>query len=330
MKVILSILSLIFLFFLLHTVFILYFPLETEEVIIEIPQGESAKSIANKLYQNGIIRSADWFYFYVRLTQKSKNLSFGKYLFKGKNNLASVVQQINHGKVVLKKVTIPEGYSLRKTIHLLHNKKLGSERIFLECCTDSTLIFDLTGLHILSLEGFLYPETYYFPEEASEKFIVSHLVNSFYKQIENVNFVTDTNLSFYEILILASIVEKEAKKTKEKPRIASVYLNRIKHGGYKLQADPTVAYVLEKQGKRRKKIYFRDLEVDSPYNTYKYEGLPPTPICSPSLSSIKAVLEPEETEYYFFFADQTGGHIFTKTYSEHLKEQKIMRAKNGR
>jgi UPF0755 protein len=315
--------------FCFYSVYSLFLPIQVNETVIEIKQGESAQSIANKLFANHIIRSKNGFYFYSKITGSSKHLQQGKYLFNGSYTLFEVISLIKKGKIHLQRVTIPEGYSLRKTFRLLSGKGLGDAKIYSQLSVDTLFIKEMTGFSLSSLEGFLYPDTYLFPEEASEEFILRHLVRAFFSQTSDLDFKPHPTLSFYEILILASIVEKEAQVEDEKPLIASVYLNRIEQGGYKLQADPTVAYILEEQGRRRKKIYYKDLEIDSPYNTYKYFGLPPTPICSPSKTSILAVLEPEESDYFFFFANMKGRHIFSKTYNEHIKGLGELRKQNG-
>jgi len=129
---------------------------------------------------------------------------------------------------------------------------------------------------------------------------------------------------------MASIIEKEAHYDDEKPTIASVYLNRIEYN-MKLQADPTVAYILEQMGRSRKKLYYKDLTIDAPHNTYIYKGLPPTPICSPSITSISGVLYPKETDYFFFFANpRSRRHIFSQTYSQHLSKQRDLKRDNAK
>jgi len=198
---------------------------------------------------------------------------FSYHHFSGELSLPGVANILKLGKVVLRKATIPEGLTINKTAKVLS-----------------------------------HPETYYFPYEVSEQYIIQTLVQEFFSQTQDCDFAPNKGLSFYETLVLASIVEREARFRDEQPTIASVYLNRIKYN-YKLQADPTVAYALELQGKIRKKIYYRDLKIDSPFNTYRNFGLPPSPICSPSVSSIKAVLEPAETDYFFFFANGSGRQV---------------------
>ena len=303
-------------------------PREMNETIIEIGEGETALAIANKLYNKNLIGSRKAFYLYIKLKKYENSLSYGKYLFSGRMNMTAIIKQIKSGKILLNKVTIPEGLPAWKTCRLLAERGFGKYKVFLALCNDSLFTKKQTGFSLPSLEGFLYPETYHFPDNATEEFILSHLVKEFFRQTADLDFNPNEKIDFYKTIILASIVEREAKIQSEKPIIASVYLNRI-NAGYKLQADPTVAYVLELAGKKRERILYRDLEIDSPYNTYKHAGLPPTPICSPPRSSIAAVLNPAETDYFFFFATGSGGHEFSRTYQQHLRKQKQMKAANG-
>lgn len=329
MKLLSASLILIILFFATYAVFLFTQPVSIRDVIIEINSGESAFSIAKKLHQNGIIRSRNIFYLYVKLAGIDDQLSFGKYLFYGNMSLISVAKKLRLGKVVQNKITFPEGYTLKRICRKLSNKKFGDYRKFLEICHDSLFILKTTGFDKPSLEGFLYPETYYFPDDVNEEFIIKHLITEFFKQTENLDFKPTPKLDFYDQIVLASIVEREAKIEDEKPLIASVYLNRIEYN-HKLQADPTIAYALELKGMTRKKIFYKDLEIDSPYNTYKNYGLPPTPICNPSRSSIEAVLNPATTDYFYFVADKKGRHLFSQTYNQHLNYQYEMKRNNGK
>ncbi|MDP8200748.1 MAG: endolytic transglycosylase MltG [Candidatus Tenebribacter burtonii] len=295
-------------------------PKKVNEILIDISKGESAQAIAEKLYEKNVIHSKRVFYLYVKFTNLDKTLSFGKYHFSGKLSLLDVVKIIKFGKVVLRKVTIPEGLTVKKTAKVLSQYGFVDQNKFIVLCNDSLFAMKLTGFSVPSLEGFLYPETYHFPYEVSEQYIIKTLVQEFFSQTQSFDFVPNRDLDFYETLVLASIVEREARYRDEQPTIASVYLNRIKYN-YKLQADPTVAYALELEGKIRKKIYYRDLKIDSPFNTYKNYGLPPTPICSPAISAIQAVLEPTETDFFFFFANGSGRHEFNQTYQQHINQQ---------
>jgi len=306
----------------LTIVLLIFLPKDVNEVLIDISKGESANSIAEKLYEKKVIRSKQVYYLYVKFTNIDKTLSFGKYHFSGKLSFPDVLEILKLGKVVLRKVTIPEGLTVKKTAKILSQYGFVDQEKFITLCTDSLFAKKQTGFSVRTLEGFLYPETYHFPYEVSEQYIIKALVQEFFKQTQDFDFVPNKDLSFYETLILASIVEREARFRDEQPTIASVYLNRIKYN-YKLQADPTVAYALEEQGKLRRKIYYRDLNIDSPYNTYKNFGLPPSPICSPAVSAIKAVLKPAETDYFFFFANGSGRHEFNQTYQQHINQQNI-------
>ena len=323
MKIFSFFLILIVLYFIGHGLFLLSHPQEIETQVFEIGKGETAIEIANRLAENNIIRSRMLFYLYTKLTRKSKGLDYGKYLFEGKLSILDIAERIQRGKIFLKKVTIREGLSLKETFRVIAKKGFTTYRKLMKTANDSNFLDEILTIKVQSLEGFLYPETYYFPEKINPEYIIKTIVNEFYNQICDINFTKCQTLDFYEILILASIIEKEAQIDSEKPVIASVYLNRLETG-MKLQADPTVAYTLEELGKNRHKIYYKDLKIESPYNTYLYQGLPPTPICSPTISSIKAVIYPEQTDYYFFFANN-GRHIFSKTYRQHiLKQNKIL------
>lgn len=304
----------------LYVLTLITLPKHVDEIIVDIAKGEPAIKIAEILHKKNIIRSKKIFYMYVKLFDIDKNLSFGKYHFAGKLSIPDVVEVLEKGKVVLRKVTIPEGLTVKKTARVLSQYGFVDNDKFVVLCHDSLFARKLTGFPINSLEGFLYPETYHFPYEVSEKYIIKTLVQEFFTQTQNFDFAPNKGLNFYETIVLASIVEREARYVDEQPTIASVYLNRIKYN-YKLQADPTVAYALELEGKLRKKIYYRDLKIDSPYNTYKHFGLPPAPICSPAVSAIKAVLKPAETDYFFFFANGSGRHEFNQTYQQHLNQQ---------
>ena len=318
---------------LIFTIYSILTPLQPKllrEKLFEIKQGESAFTIARNLADAGIIRSKNWFYLIVRLSGSMKDLSYGQYLFDGNYNTFEVIDIIRSGDVYLRRITIPEGLTVKKACRRLSKYGFGDYKTFLSLVNDSTFAMKLTGFKIPSLEGFLYPETYYFPEGVKEEKVLENMVRRFFSQTADLDFKPNEKMDFYDTITLASIVEKEAVYNDEKPTIASVYLNRIDFG-MKLQADPTVAYVLESQGKSRKKIYYKDLRIKSPYNTYMNRGLPPTPICSPSKTSIGAVLNPEDTNYLFFFANKTTRrHIFSQTYSQHLSKQREMGRVNAK
>jgi len=173
-----------------------------------------------------------------------------------------------------------------------------------------------------TLEGFLYPETYSFDIDLETEQIFGLMTQEFFKRLTKAGIEIDDERSFYNNLILASIVEQEAVKEEEKPMIAGVFLNRLKKG-MKLESCPTVDYTLERKGIVRKKLTFNDLLINTPYNTYQIIGLPPNPICNPSITSLQAVMNPEKTSNLYFFADFLGRNVFSSTYKEHIRKQKL-------
>jgi len=293
------------------------------ETLISIKKNSSVKDIANLLYKEKIINSPTLFYLYVRIKGYERKMQAGTYLFKGDLSLVDIIKIIEKGKVYLKKITFPEGWTYKKIAKRLSSNKLANYKKFIALCENKNFVKQVTTFSKPTIEGFLYPDTYYFPEGVSEKFIIKKMVENFYKHTAQLDFKPDFILNFYQTVIMASIVERESGLDSEKPLIAGVYIKRYLKG-YKLQADPTVAYALELKGKRRRKLYYKDLEIDSPYNTYLYKGLPPTPISNPSISTIKAVLNYEPTDYLFFFANE-GKHIFSKNYKAHLRKQNIIK-----
>lgn len=370
-----------------------YIPYNSRESVTEIANGASASGIAETLYENGVISNKLIFRIYVTLRGREQKLSFGEYHFPPRLSLSEVVTKLETGKVKLHPVTITEGLTISETAARYSKASHIDYDKFISICSDSSFAYQLTGLPVNKLEGFLYPDTYLFPKQVSEEYIIRNMVRTLASKITTVKkelgypchytaeenvccfgeksgllshfshvgsgrcdideeecpsacpyvsvceetqqisqpenfFIPGTLQDIYEVLILASIVEKEATFDDEKPLIAGVYHNRLRRG-MRLQADPTVAYALEQAGiVRRSKIYYRDLQIDSPYNTYRNKGLPPTPICSPSIKSIKAVLNPAETDYLFFFSNNRGRHIFSKTYREHLNGLRKLRHSN--
>ena len=302
-------------------VFYLFSAANISEQVVKIPKGATAKSISQILYENGVIKSRTLFRFYTRYQNFEKNLSFGKYLFKGKYTIADVIKTLKKGSVDLTRVTIKEGLMLEEALSVIAKSTSSDYETLVKLAYDKDFVKQITHFSLPSLEGFIYPETYHFGKEFGEREILTAIVDFFYSQVALLNFGKQKKLSFYEVLTLASIVEKETTLESEKPIVASVYLNRIDIG-QKLQADPTIIYLLRKMGIKRKRVFYKDLKRSSPYNTYLNKGLPPTPIASPRVSSISAVLTPATTRFFFFVAAGDGSHIFAKTFAEHRKNIK--------
>ncbi|MFA5465910.1 MAG: endolytic transglycosylase MltG [Candidatus Cloacimonadales bacterium] len=311
----------IFVIFIVLLLFEINSPIVLNNQIFVIENGQSARTIAENLYNKGLIRSTFAFNVVVRLKNCDKQLKHGSYLFNGKISIKSAIEKIVSGEIEVKQITIPEGLSMYATTRLISNYNLGSLEIMNELINDSTFAKKITGFDVNTLEGFLYPDTYIFNVNYKEDEILSKMVNNLFARLHRNKISFEDKEKFYDILKMASIVEKEAVFNDEKPVIASVYYNRLKKK-MRLQADPTSIYHLEEKGIKKGKLYYKDVRKDTPHNTYTNYGLPPTPICSPSISTIKASINPADTNYLFFFATPDRRHIFTTSYKDHLNQQK--------
>ena len=220
---------------------------------------------------------------------------------------------LESGKSKVFKFTIIEGNTVKNVIDKLIANEKGSRENFEKAFKEIAFPYPTPNGNF---EGYLYPETYFIPESYDEKAIINIFLKEFLKKFP-VEKYPDKD-EFYQKLIMASILEREAAVENEKPIMASVFYNRMNKNMY-LAADSTVNFVFNYEKKR---IYYKDLKVDSPYNTYKNKGLPPAPICNPTVSSVEAAYHPADTEYLFFVTKGGGEHFFSKTYKEHLDFQK--------
>ena len=279
-------------------------PLENP-VNVVIKKGDGVKRIAFLLLKNNIIKSSQLFEFTAKFYKLEGKLKAGEYRFEPKISLYEAMKQIADGKVYLRRITLPEGLTAKQMLDIIAG--------------NSELQGDLT---ISPKEGEMLPETYTFSYGDSKDSIVRQAVEAMNKFISNnINKSTYNQLikNKNELITLASIVEKETGIPEERGLVAAVFLNRLKKGML-LQTDPTVIYALTKgQFELGRTLRRKDLEVDDPYNTYRYAGLPPAPICSPSKEAIMAVLRPEKSDYLYFVATGEGGHNFSNSLNEHNK-----------
>ncbi|MFO7660155.1 MAG: endolytic transglycosylase MltG [Candidatus Cloacimonadaceae bacterium] len=315
-----NILAMMMIIVLLATLYTIFMPLNTGEVIVRIKQGDNTKVIAAKLKQSHVIRSAFWFDMLSRLTGSDRHLKAGRYVFGGNVSIMQTIYKIKEGRSTLIHLTIPEGFSLYQTLKQMERSGFGNYDSLLAIATSPEVVKRLTGFDWKTLEGFLYPETYAFDADVKPEQVFSLMTSQFQKRLDAQNIIITDAQQFYRDLILASIVEREAVREEEKPLIAGVYLNRLKKK-MRLESCPTVDYIIEQRGEARRPLSYQDLEIDSPFNTYNKDGLPPHPICNPSISSLVAVHYPEATEYLYFFADFEGQNVFSKNYTEHLNKQ---------
>lgn len=293
--------------------------------VVQIPQGMSAGQIAELLCEEDLVVNPILFRLVVKVLRAEHSLQAGYYLLNPTMGPLEIIDHLRFGDVTTERVVIPEGFEIKQIATLLADRGLADRERFIELASDASLVFGESlpiDLPIASLEGYLFPDTYRFSLGQSEEDIIGQMVNRFVQVIskEMSELLEVSELTLHEVVTLASIVEREIMVDWERPLVASVYLNRLAIG-MPLQADPTVRYVTTEE---RSKVLYRDLEIDSPYNTYRNRGLPPGPIASPGLASVLAVFEPAETDYFFFVSKRDGTHQFSKTYNEHLRARRML------
>jgi UPF0755 protein len=287
-------------------------PVYTEDKFVEIPRGASTMRIGELLESAGLLRSPLQAWLWRAVHPKAK-LQAGEYLFRKEQTLDAVLSKIARGDVYFGQLTIPEGSSIFDIARLVADEKLLSSAEFLAAAKDPALIRDLDP-SAPSLEGYLFPSTYRLPRKLTAQGLCQRLT----KQFREVWQTLGTSTPPHQIVTLASLVEKESAVPSERPRIAGLFSNRLKKG-MRLECDPTVIYAALVEDRYRGTIYKSDLANQSPYNTYQHAGLPPGPIANPGLESLKAALNPAQTEDIFFVAEPggTGQHAFSKTLAEH-------------
>lgn len=304
-------------------------PFDRSQTLIVITKGVTTAGIQDILEENEILREGSSFGFYARLFGFSKHFQAGKYKFSPSDTLIAILLKLKNGDVYVPLpkriwVTFPEGSSIYKMGEILKKAGVRDYKKF-QNLTKEGITEELRQRHwklfkympTESLEGYLYPDTYWFFEEAPIEDLVEVMIIRFEKVVipfwEKAQ--KDTKYSLFEIITLASIIEKEAQKARERKIVSSVFHNRLNLNMY-LAACPTIKYALERPTKI---VFYDQLEVDSPYNTYKNRGLPPGPICNPGIESIKAAVYPADTDYCYFVAKKDGSHIFSKTGAEHQR-----------
>lgn len=295
---------------------------ENGVTLVSIAPGMNAKDIAGTLHAAGVIRDPVFFLGVARVLQADTKMQAGIYQVAPRDSVYDILHRLTSGQVVTRRITVPEGYTVRDIAALLARHGLADEERFLQLA-DGPYTLDKAGMTVDRLEGYLFPDTYDFAFGMPEEDIIAAFVDRFQRVVLPWVDSAGTDLSLHEIVTLASIVEKEAARAEERPLIAGVYLNRLRIG-MPLQADPTVMYVLPEKTTH---LLYSHLAYDSPYNTYMYKGLPPGPIANPGLASIQAVLAPAKTDYLYFVARHDGSHHFSRTYEEHLAARESIRGR---
>ncbi|GAB4542249.1 MAG: endolytic transglycosylase MltG [Anaerolineae bacterium] len=291
-----------------------------------IEPGETATGIGMRLQEQGLITDATLFRRFLQYHGLDASLEAGEYQLRRNMTMREIAEALQHSRVTEVTITIPEGWRAEQVADLLTAENIMDGSVFLAVvrqgdAIDHPLLADRPPG--ASLEGYLFPETYRLPVQAAPEDLLTRMLDTMQARLPIgwESMAAAQGLSLYQVLTLASIVEREAVVPAERPTIASVYLNRLKQGMY-LQADPTVQYAMGYQPETgqwwKTPVTLEEYEnVNSPYNTYLYPGLPPGPIASPGASSIAAVLQPAQTSYLFFLARGDGSHIFAETFEEH-------------
>ncbi|ETW93463.1 MAG: aminodeoxychorismate lyase [Candidatus Entotheonella factor] len=318
-------------FFYLHIYFQTPVAPEAKEQIVAIAAGSTLRQIANGLADHGLIRHRAMLIAYVTWWQPGPHLQAGEYALRASMSPAQIVDILRQGKVQHYALTIPEGLTVREIAAIVAEQQVGDAATIRTLMSDPAFIASL-NLETPSLEGYLFPDTYHLPSSISEKALLTLMVDTLRKNYtdEIAARADQLGLTQHEVLTLASLIEKEAQVDDERPLISAVYHNRLKKG-MRLQCDPTVIYALGEKfdGNIRK----RDLRIDSPYNTYRYAGLPPGPIANAGRRSLEAAVNPAQVDYIYFVATgDKGQHQFSHTLKEHNRavQQYIRKMKSQR
>ena len=290
--------------------------LHAQEKIFIIKPGQSLKQIAAKLEQKSIIANSTYFILFTKFKKADKNLQAGEYLLSASQSPEKILKTLKKGKVKLYKVTIPEGFNINETALIMEKKNLCKKIEFTDLCKDQSFI-NILGIKAATLEGYLFPDTYFFPKKVSCKKIITTMVEHFKQTFTDSWKLKAKTMGFsvHEIVILASIIEKETGDATERPIIASVFHNRLKKK-MRLESDPTVIYGIKDFDGNIKRKHLTTL---TPYNTYKIKGLPVGPIANPGAHSLQAALNPEKTSFLFFVSKKDTTHKFSRTFKEHNK-----------
>jgi len=301
---------------------------DSTPILFTIAPGETAATIATRLERAGLIRDAGLFRLLVRYRGVDAQLEAGDYQLRPNMSLEEIVNALQHGRPSEVTVTIPEGWRAEEIAEMLEERGLVEAEEFLRTVRGGEFEYDFLSAERVSLEGYLFPDTYGIPPDFEAAQIIDMMLADFGRRFapEMRQEVARRGMSIQEVLTVASLVEREARIPEERPIIASIYLNRLE-AGWLLESDATAQYALgyqEGTGQWWKSPIFLEemTQIDSPYNTYLYPGLPPGPICNPGLASIQAVINPAETNYMFLYHKGDGSHAFAETYEEHLENQR--------
>ena len=287
------------------------------EQFVTIEPGSGSRTIGQRLIDAGVVRDAVTFRAALWLSGRARSLQAGEFRFDRPMTPADVIDKIARGDVHNLRITFPEGLTIREMARIYEQQGFGTAADFIEAAGDTSGIRDI-DMEATDVEGYLFPETYSVPRGTTGSTLVSLMVGRFRQLFtaEMQRSAQAQGLTPRDAVALASLVEKETAQPAERPVVAAVYLNRLKIG-MGMQADPTVIYALQRAGRYDGNLRRDDLLFDSPYNTYRYSGLPPGPIASPGLASLQAAVSPAAVDYLYFVSRNDGSHVFARTLAEH-------------
>jgi len=290
---------------------------DAPEQFVDIPQGVGSREIGDRLVAGGIVQDAATYRTALWMSGRARRLKAGEYRFDRPMTPFEVIDKIARGDAFVVTMTFPEGLTIAEMAKIFESHGLGPASAFITAAGDPRPIRDLDPAG-KDLEGYLFPETYPVPRHTDAKQLVRVMTGRFEHVFtpELRNAAAARSLTVRQAVTLASIVEKETARADERPAIAAVYLNRSRIG-MALQSDPTVIYALQRAGKYTGNLRREDLAFDSPYNTYRYPGLPPGPIASPGRASLEATVHPAENDFLYFVSRNDGSHEFARTLDEH-------------
>lgn len=288
---------------------------------VEVRRGIKTSSIIRHLQQEGIVRDAYLPLIYLKLLRRGDSLKAGVYEFTKPLSAADVLEKLIRGDVILRSVTVREGLDRFAVARLFIAEGFGKAGDWDALTADPELVRDIDP-DAQSLEGYLFPDTYKFNPGTQPRAIVQAMTTNFRKHFGSEMALITTGLTLHQTVALASMVETEAKLPAERPLVASVYLNRL-HRNMLLGCDPTVIYALKLAHRWDGNIHKADLSIDSPYNTYRFHGLPPGPIANPGLASLHAASAPAKSDYLYFVARHDGSHAFAMNIEEHNRNVQV-------
>ncbi|MZQ86156.1 endolytic transglycosylase MltG [Paenibacillus sp. 5J-6] len=304
-----------------------------QPVRVSIPQGAGSVQIAKELETKGLIKNSSVFTYYLKVKKQGSRFQAGEYEMKPGLTFEEMIEKLNKGETVKEEViriTIPEGYTVDQIAAKLSEQTPWNKDVFLKLAdapaglTDETAASSIPDNKNLKhrLEGYLFPETYEFKKGSTEQEFIERTLQQLDKKLATLppdwkDKLKEQGLSVHQMLTIASLIEREVVQDEERALVSGVIQNRLKKN-MPLQIDATVQYLFDKSKER---LLEKDLQIQSPYNTYLNTGLPPGPIASPSLASMKAAIYPQETKYLFYVTkkDGTKGHLFAETFEEHKK-----------